>query len=343
MDAGRRTKGIAFGAALSLALYASGFLVIFTPLPILYVAVVGGRRDGWMAAASALALASVAYWMALSAAGGSAAPSSAVAHMPAMSLAAFFDPAFLLIAGAGGFAFFAAIGLALGEGAMRRYSLTRWAGTAFAVALSVMGLILAAGSLMGTEGGGFAGYLSRVMGEVIALKSQAEAGADAGFLADNAEGIISFATAIAPSILFVFALVAVVVNMLVGRRIIRGRHAFAHVHNVARFRLPDWTVWAAVAGGALFFADSYVLHTGSLKVAAINGLISLAALYFFQGLAVVAYFLQGVRAPFVKTVAYAAIVFFFQTEGVVIVAIGVADVWADFRLRSYRARHSHEA
>lgn len=342
MNPGQRTKGIAFGAAASLVLYASGFLVLFTPLPLMYLSVVRGRRDGWVAAAAALAVICVVY--ALSFASSANPASGSALPLPALGMASFFEPEFLWISGVGYFAFFAAVGLILGEGAHRRQGLVKWGGHAFVAAFSILAFIVVSGAYLGSDGGGFSGLLLQMIREVAEMNRQAgSGGADLGFLTDNSGEIIATMKGIAPSILFVFTLFTVVLNMLVGRRVIKGRRAFSHVHNVARFRLPDAAVWAIVIGGLLFFADSYMIHSGALKIAAINLLVAFGALYFFQGLAVVVYFLQGVKVPILKTMAYVAIIIFFQTVGMLIVALGVADVWVDFRLRNWRARHTHQA
>lgn len=336
----QRTKGVALGAAIAVALYASGLLVIFTPLPLLSVMVTRGRRDGWAAAIAASALVAGVYALLLfgTSAGSGGAPALPV---PALGLATFYAPASLWIMGVCYFAFFAAIAVALGEGVHRRWGLVRWGGVALLAGLVCFAPIAAAALLPNalSGGGGIRGYLVQLVGEIAAMNAQSGGVANLAFLADSAGEVVALMLGIAPSCLFVFALLVVVLNMLVGRRFLRGRHAFAHVHNVARFRLPDAAVWSIVVAGAAFFADGYLLRTGTIKTAALNALIAFGALYFFQGLAVVVYFLQGIRAPLLKTLAYVAIIFFFQTIGMLIVAIGVADVWADFRLRSWRARH----
>lgn len=340
----QRTKGIAVGAVIAIALYASGLLVVFTPLPLLYVMVARGRRDGWAAALGATAVVSGVY-AALFLWPGAIARTPAALPVPALSLATFYTPTFLWIVGIGYFTSFVAIAVALGEGAHRGWGLVRWGTIALIAALLCLTLVVIAGLIPGAAaaGGGIRGYLTQVVQEIVALNAQAGGGADLSFLRESADEIVSLMMAIAPACLFVFALIVVVVNMLVGRRLIHRHHAFSHIHNVARFRLPDAAVWVIVVGGAAFFADSYLLHSGTLKMVALNALIMFGALYFFQGLAVVVYFLQGIRAPLFRTLAYVLIIFFFQTIGMLIVGIGVADVWVNFRLRSWRARHTHQA
>ncbi len=342
VNPGQRIKAIGLGAAASLVLYASGFLALFTPLPILYVSVTRGRGDGLRAAVAATAVLCVVYALApLSVpadAQGSAFP------LPAVGMAPFFKPAFIWIAGVGYFAYFAVAGLVLGEGAHRRQELVRWGGQAFVASFAVLASIVLLGSAMGSEGGGFAGLLTQIIREIAAVQAQAGASsANIGFLTDNAAEAVALMKGISPSILFVFTLFTIVLNMVIGRRVIRGRKAFSHVHNVARFRMPDPAVWAMIGGGAAFFADSYLLHSGAIRIASINVMVAFGSLYFFQGLAVIAYFLQGVKLPILRTLAYVAIIIFLQTVGMLIVALGVADVWADFRLRNWKARHTDQA
>lgn len=337
MQPGKRAKGIAVGAAIAMALYASGFFVVLTPLPILYVSVTRSYRDGILAALIATGIVATVYAAAIfgfpRSAAGAAFPVSAV------ELTAFFSRSFLVASGVGYFSFFAAVAVVLGEGLRRRWEMTRCGGTAMAAGLAVFFVIVIVGMGSGADGG-MKIYLAQVVREVAKMSAGANSGVDVSLLERQPEEIVSFLMGVLPSAVFVFTLLTVVVNMLVGRRMIHRGHAFAHIRNVARFRLPDAAIWAVIAGGVLFFFNSYLLHIGWLRVVAINVLIASGALYFFQGLAVVAYLLQGVRAPFIRTMAYVAIILFFQTLGVLIVAIGIADVWADFRLRHWRARHS---
>ena len=180
------------------------------------------------------------------------------------------------------------------------------------------------------------------MAELARVNQDAGGGGHLALLADRKEEISSFLLSIMPSIIFVFTLLVVVLNLLVGRRFLKSRKAFNHVNNVARFRLPDILIWGVIGGGVAFFAGRYMLRLALLDALAINVLIGLAALYFFQGLAIIAYFLQGVRFPLFRMLAYLAIIFFFQVLSVVIIGLGLADVWVNFRLRRWRARH-HES
>ncbi|MFH0799640.1 MAG: DUF2232 domain-containing protein [Pseudomonadota bacterium] len=339
-------RDVAIAAVVAVVLYSSGLLVILTPLSLLYIWVIHGRRLGFLTVAMALAAVAALYANFLPQAGVHAQGGGIAIPLPGMAMADFVSSAFLSMAGIGYFLFYAVVALTIGEGVRRQWNLTRWCGTALLAGLAVFALVVAAALLKvgGGIGSGFRNYLGSMIGEVLKMNQTAgKNGADLGFIADHVDEIVSFMVGVAPALIFVFALVAVVVNILLGRRLIHGRHAFAHVHNVARFRLPDYAIWGVIGCGLAFFADHYAIRTGWLEMAAVNCMIGVGALYFFQGLAVVVYFLQGVRLPLIKMIAYGAIIFFFQTIGMVIVAIGVADVWVDFRLRSWKAKHGHQA
>lgn len=339
-----RARDIGLAALLALALYASGLLVIFTPMPLLYLSVVRGRPDGLMASAAALAAAAAACALVLFGFGAQVQSGAVPVPIPAIGLLGFLTPASVLALGIGYFAFFVAVALALSEGIHRRWSLAKLGYVSLAVALAIFLVVAFCAELLGTSSlaGGLRGYLDGMVGEIVKVNHAAgREGGDISFIRDHAGEISSFMMGIVPSLIIVFSLLTVALNLLVGRRLIRSHHAFAHLHNVARFRLPDWVVWAVVAGGIAFFADRYIVRAGWLGIASINALICLGAIYFFQGMAVVVYFLQGVRMPIVRALAYVAIVIFFQTIGMIIIAIGLADVWADFRLRSWRTRHYH--
>ncbi len=106
---------------------------------------------------------------------------------------------------------------------------------AMAFAISILG--------MGQElVNGFTEYSSFIMSEM-AKMSAAAGNQQFAFLAERKEELIRFFVSVTPSIIFVFTLITVALNLLVGRRFMRRRHSFHHIHNVARFRLPDFLIW----------------------------------------------------------------------------------------------------
>lgn len=93
-----------------------------------------------------------------------------------------------------------------------------------------------------------------------------------------------------------------------------------------RWRAPEPLVWAVIGAGALLLIPDF-----TAKIAGLNGLIALAVVYFFQGIAIVAFFLERKRVPPVaRGVAY-ALIFFQQLVLAAVIAAGFFDTWFNFR------------
>jgi hypothetical protein len=346
MEASLTARAVVVAVVITLMLYVSGLLVILTPLPILYVSMSRGRAAGLLSVLFSAAAVAALYQLVLTAPAGTwESRAAAFLPLPGVGLAGFFPPAFLAASGIGTFGFFAAVAVALAEGARRRWDVATWGGVAM---LAGVGVIAAVGIVALYVGPsvilqGMQSYALATVRQVVELHEASGGGSSQiALLADHAEEVASLIVQLLPAIFFVSALLAVSLNLVIGRRLIRAHHPFAHVHNVARFRLPDMLIWAVIAAGAAFFSDRYVAHTGALSLVAANALIALGAVYLLQGAAVMVYFLQGVRVPLVRTLAYVAMILFLQTVSVALVVLGVADVWANFRLRRWRALHHQE-
>lgn len=335
-------KIIALGVLLSVVFYVSGLLVILTPLPFLYVFLSCDRKNGLVAMLFSSALIVGNYVFLLQ--GGVAESLSFMKYIavPGSGMTGFFSPNLVTLAGIGYYTFFLTIAFVLSEGAARRFDLLKLGGFALLSGLFVITLFVVAIDLTGAVDG-IASVRSQaklVIAEVVKFNQVAGQNSnEMSFISGHVDEIANFFIGLIPSLIFVFSLLTVVVNLLIGRRIIRVKHAFSHIHNVARFRLPDIMVWMVIVSGMAFFASRYATAMGWLQMPSANLLITMAALYFFQGLAVVVYFLQKVRFPFFKTLAYLALVFFFQSVSLVVVMVGLADVWVNFRLRNFKAKH----
>ncbi len=99
-------------------------------------------------------------------------------------------------------------------------------------------------------------------------------------------------------------------------------------HKLSKFAVPDFFIWVMVAGlGAAFLADKTIW----LKVIGINLLNFAAAVFFLQGLAVVAAHFEAFRVGWIwQTLILLVLV----TQLFVLVsALGLLDYWVDFRAR----------
>ncbi len=331
------------GALIAVCLYISGLLVILTPLPLVYVSATAGRKNGVAAAVLSFALVVALYVVAfLSAPGDNVAALSV--PLPGLGLATHFSALSVKLFGGGYFLFFLVVALVLAEAVRYHWGLVKGGSSALIAGLGLALLVALVAELATATHiiAAVRGYLEYMVAEIAKLQQTAGvANSQTILLQEHGPEVASFVFNIIPSLVFVFALVAVVVNLLFSRRFIRMPHLFSgHSWDVAAFRISDYYVWAVIGAAAVFFAGRYLVKIAPLEYAGINVLIAMGAVYFFQGLAVVSYFLRRVRFPLLKIAAYIFIILFFQSVGVVIMGLGLADVWVDFRRRSQRVQNA---
>jgi uncharacterized protein YybS (DUF2232 family) len=93
-----------------------------------------------------------------------------------------------------------------------------------------------------------------------------------------------------------------------------------------RWKAPEPMVWAVIAAGVLLMVPS----TGA-KLLGLNGLIVFMVIYFFQGLAIVAYLFQKKQIPrFARVVLYGLIAI-QQVATLAVIGVGFFDTWFNFR------------
>ncbi len=92
------------------------------------------------------------------------------------------------------------------------------------------------------------------------------------------------------------------------------------------WKAPEFIVWFVIAGGLMV-----LLPVGDMKMPAINLIIVMGTIYFLQGIAIVAFYLEKWQSPFyVKGFVY-ALLFLQQFASMAAAVLGLFDVWFDFR------------
>jgi len=131
---------------------------------------------------------------------------------------------------------------------------------------------------------------------------------------------------IMPSILAGFVLLTIWFSMVVGNVVLNKIGGTSPWPKYQLWQLPERVVWVVIAGAA--FA---LLPFSSLKVFGINLLIFISLIYCFQGLAIISYYLHTWNVPiFLRSFLYVIVV--FQSFGtILLLGLGLADVWLDFR------------
>jgi len=131
-----------------------------------------------------------------------------------------------------------------------------------------------------------------------------------------------------PGLLFLSLGLIVLLNVVfLCRRFSERRDEWLSAANLREWHAPEPLVWGLIACGFSLF----IPVPEFVRVIAINLLLVIAAFYFFQGLAIVAYFFDKSRVPyFLRMVTYVLIVF-QQIFTVLVVGLGLFDLWGDFR------------
>ncbi len=90
-----------------------------------------------------------------------------------------------------------------------------------------------------------------------------------------------------------------------------------------RWRAPEMLVWCLIGSGVL------CLIPGALKLVGLNGLLVVLQIYFFQGIAIVAFFLNRKNVPpAVRWLLYTLITFYL---GMLVIGLGIFDMWLNVR------------
>lgn len=92
------------------------------------------------------------------------------------------------------------------------------------------------------------------------------------------------------------------------------------------WKAPDTLVWALIGCGGLL-----ILPGSALKIIGLNGLIVLLMVYFFQGIAIVSYFFEKKRFPRLLRVFLYSLIAIQQIALLLIIGLGVFDMWLNFR------------
>lgn len=321
-------RSIVGSALLSSLLYGSGLLTILSPLPIILMRVNRGRLGGAVAAALALAVLLLIRSLSLH--------TSEMLPLLKNPFAAAFSPGAALSLSGLHYLFYLIVGLSAGECLARRRGSAAaiWTGLVSGLAFGAMAFVLAQYA--------FGWQLIQAVKELFTttmadLASQSQ-------LALPSEAIVEVALRILPALFFSFTLLASALNASLAQRIswfekVRGlKPGMAELVGQEGFRLSDHLVWLLIGSWGLFFADVYYIHHPLLGALAINVLLMLAALYFLQGFSVVLELLKRIRAPFLRMLLFVGMVFFFQIASLLIVGLGVADIWLNMRTRSKSAK-----
>lgn len=145
---------------------------------------------------------------------------------------------------------------------------------------------------------------------------------------ERAPQIVEMILTLLPALAFAaFATLALLNVFFLLRRFPERRGDIAAAPDFREWRAPEGLVWPFVASGFLLLIPG----AEGFRTAAVNVLLVMAVFYFFDGLSIVSYYFHHKRVPRVlRGLLYVAIIF-EQILTIAVVALGLFDLWGDFR------------
>ena len=155
-------------------------------------------------------------------------------------------------------------------------------------------------------------------------------GMGSGIDAGSRERLVSATVSLLPAIAALSAAFMVTINLLCFWRWFgKGRLTYSLFGDLALWHTPEWLIWILLATGFGLFAP-----VAPIKTLAIDGFICTAAIYFCQGLAIIAYYFRMLAMPMaVRGIALLMLCFAAVQPvlAILVCTIGIFDMWVDFR------------
>ena len=132
---------------------------------------------------------------------------------------------------------------------------------------------------------------------------------------------------ITPALIIAATLLVVWINLILIKPILLRKNLyFPNFGNLNLWQAPESLIWGLIGSGLVI-----IIPSPTIKIIGINGLIIFCTIYFFQGMAIISFFLEKKNIPLpVKFIIY-TIITIQQFFLFIIVGIGLFDMWFNFR------------
>jgi len=147
------------------------------------------------------------------------------------------------------------------------------------------------------------------------------------FLQNSLDTIQRVLVGIMPALVIGSTLMVTWICLLVSRWLCQRRSLpFPDYGSLERWKAPEPMVWGVIGSGALLLVPSV-----GVKLLGLNGLIVFMVIYFFQGMAIVAYFFQKKQIPLFARVVLYGLIAIQQVVMLAVIGVGFFDTWFNFR------------
>jgi uncharacterized protein YybS (DUF2232 family) len=296
---GVAVSSLAFLAA-SLIPLLGNFFFILTPLPIIFYYTKMGRIQGFAILLISLIL--VATVLAIS---------GSLANLPFLFMTGF-------------------LGLFLSEIFRRNYSVERTVIYPVTAILIIWCSFIVVESL--SSGAGpwriVEDYIGRNIQESIQFYAQLDIPAEQiDFIKDNVKQITNFFANIFPALVLVSALFIVWLNILAAIEIFkRTGMRYPDFGDLSRWKAPEGLIWLVIAAGGMLLAP-----VSWVNVIGLNVIIVCMLAYLLQGLSIISFLFKTKNVHRTFRILCYFLIFAQQYLILLLAAVGVFDLWVDFR------------
>ena len=171
-------------------------------------------------------------------------------------------------------------------------------------------------------------YIAATIAENVKLYSQLPLKAeDINYVKDNAQNMINGFTQIFPSMVIIAAVLIVWMNFLLGNKLLkRSGIIYPEFAALARWKAPDLIIWIFIVSGALFLVPQKDVNFIGLNI-----FLVVCSIYLLQSLAIVSFLFQTKNVPAFFRYFFYFLIAVQQILMIPMVAIGLFDIWIDFR------------
>jgi len=146
-------------------------------------------------------------------------------------------------------------------------------------------------------------------------------------ISNSLEHIEYFLIRIIPALIVASTLFVSWTNLLVAKPILKSRGIFyPSFGSLKLWKAPEFFVWGIIGCGLLL-----LLPEKTFKFLGLNGLLIMLTIYFFQGIAIVSFYFEKKRFPRMLRVFLYSLIALQQVVLIVIIGLGLFDMWINFR------------
>jgi uncharacterized protein YybS (DUF2232 family) len=200
--------------------------------------------------------------------------------------------------------------------------------TAAVVGTTIIGIVVYSNFVNIGIGDLISNYIGRNLKLTLALyESMGVSEDNIQILAESLDRIKYVLVRIIPALAVASTLFVSWINTLIAKPVLESRRLFyPDFGTLNLWQAPEYFVWGVIASGLML-----LLPGGFLKMIGFNSLLILLTVYFFQGIAIVAYFFEQKRVPRFFRILLYTLIALQQFLLLVVIGFGFFDTWLNFR------------